>query len=62
MTSLIIIITACLVAVFLTVYGAVNRESGTLATGTGILGALLGAAGVKYQPQAQALLKKIKRP
>ena len=50
MTQLIIIGVASLASLFLVVFGAVTGESGVLATGTGILGALLGAIGVKYQP------------
>ena len=58
MPALIIICGALLAALFLIIYGAVSRQSGILSTGTAILGALLGAAGVKYQPQIQQALCK----
>lgn len=50
MVQLIIISVSSLATLFLIVFGAVTNQSGVLATGTGILGALLGAAGVKYEP------------
>ena len=60
MTQLIIICVASAASLFLIIFGAVTNTSGVLATGTGILGALLGAAGVKYQPGIQNAFKKIK--
>ncbi len=60
LTTLIIIGVASLASLFLIIFGAVTGQSGVLATGTGILGALLGAAGIKYQPQIGAFLERHK--
>ena len=49
-TALIIICVASSAMLFLIIFGAVTNQAGILSTGTGVLGALLGAAGVKYQP------------
>lgn len=49
MTQLIIICVSCLASVFLIIFGAATNNAGTMSTGTGILGALLGAIGVKYE-------------
>ena len=59
MQQLIIIGVACFASLFLIIFGAVAKDGGVLATGTGILGALLGAAGVKYQPAIQKAMCKI---
>lgn len=59
MQQLIIIGVACFAALFLIIFGAVTKDGGVLATGTGILGALLGAAGVKYQPAIQEVLCRL---
>ena len=58
-TQLIIIGVASAASLFLVIYGAVSRQAGILSTGTAILGALLGAAGVKYQSHLQLALCKI---
>ena len=59
MQQLIIICVASFAALFLIIFGEVSHETGILATGTGILGVLLGAAGVKYQPALQIGLCKM---
>jgi len=59
MQQLLIIGVASFAALFLIIFGAVTKDGGVLATGTGILGALLGAAGVKYQPAIQTALCKM---
>jgi hypothetical protein len=43
----------------LVIGGLITNQIGVAMTGTAILGALLGAAGVKYQPQLQLALCKI---
>jgi hypothetical protein len=57
--ALIIVCGSLAAALFLIIFGAVTNQAGILSTGTAILGALLGAAGIKYQPQIQALMCKI---
>lgn len=57
MTQLIIICVSCLASVFLIIFGAATNNAGTMSTGTGILGALLGAAGVKYEPTINAKVR-----
>jgi hypothetical protein len=57
--ALIIIIGALALSAFLILFGAVTNQAGILSTGTAILGALLGAAGIKYQPQIQAVMCKL---
>ncbi len=61
MTQLIIIGVASLASLFLIVFGAVTNQAGVLSTGTGILGVLLGAAGVKYEPTINQKVKAFYR-
>jgi hypothetical protein len=51
MVQLVIICVSCAAALFLIVFGAVTDNAGILSAGTGIIGALLGAIGVKYEVQ-----------
>lgn len=55
--QLIIIGVASTASLFLIVFGAVTNQAGVLSTGTGILGVLLGVAGVKYQPTINAKVR-----
>jgi hypothetical protein len=57
--ALIIIIGALALSAFLIIFGAVTNQAGILSTGTAILGALLGAAGIKYQPQMRPIMCKL---
>lgn len=53
-----IVLTACLVVIVLVIGGLVSRQSGYVSSGLLLLGVLLGAAGIKYQPQIQGIFKK----
>ncbi len=61
MTQLIIICVASAASLFLIVFGAVTNQSGVLATGTGILGALLGYIGASKKPDIQMAFRKVFR-
>jgi hypothetical protein len=59
MNTRLIIITACIVTILCVAWGVATRQAGVLATGTGILGALLGSIGIKYQTAVQSALCKV---